>query len=106
MDILHLKQVIDNGDIVWQRHALERMMERGITREMVRNVISTGEIIENYRDDTPYPRALILGWINDEPLHVVSSLDEENDACFIITAYKPDLDHFESDFKTRRSHEK
>ena len=25
--------------------------------------------------------------------------------CFIITAYRPDLEHFESDYKTRREHD-
>jgi len=49
MDREKLKAAIENSRIEWQRHALERMMERGISRDI-----------------------------------------------------KPDLEHFESDYKTRR----
>jgi hypothetical protein len=97
-----LKIAVENGNIEWQRHALERMMERKIPREAVKEVLKNGEIIEDYPDDKPYPSALFLAWINNEPLHVVAALDNETKWCFVITAYKPDLEHFESDFKTRR----
>ena len=93
---------VNNGRIEWQRHSLERMMERNITRREVLDVLIGGEIIEEYPDDEPFPSALLLGWIENKPLHVVLSLDFENKSCFIITAYKPDLEHFEADFKTRR----
>jgi len=97
-----LKIAVENGNIEWQRHALERMMERRISRKAVKEVLKNGEIIEDYPDDKPYPSALFLGWINGEPLHVVAAFDSLIGWCFIITAYKPDLEHFESDYKTRR----
>ena len=65
-------------------------------------VLRSGEIIENYPDAKPYPSGLFLGWIEGEPLHVVAAFDSLTRWCFIITAYKPDLEHFESDYKTRR----
>lgn len=37
-----------------------------------------------------------------KPLHVVVALNELAPRLFIITAYEPDLDHFEPDFRTRR----
>jgi hypothetical protein len=104
MNIDSLKIAVENGNIGWQRHALERMMERGISREIIKKVLLTGELIEDYPDDTPYPSALFLGRIEGEPFHVVTAFDADSDYCFIITAYKPDLEHFESDFKTRRQH--
>lgn len=97
-----LKAAIRDGKIQWQRHALEKMMERGISRETVKQVLLSGEVIEDYPDDKPYPSALFLGWTKGEPFHVVTAFDSESDYCFIITAYKPDLEHFESDYKTRR----
>lgn len=93
---------LKNGRIEWQKHALEQMLERGISRETVKEVLRNGEIIENYPDDKPYPSGLFLGWIKGEPLHVVAAFDSLTGWCFIITAYKPDLEHFESDYKTRR----
>jgi hypothetical protein len=86
----------------WQRHALERMMERGISRSDVKQVLLNGEIIEEYSDDHPFPSGLFLGFINGAPLHVVAAIDKENEYCYIITSYRPDLTNFKSDYKTRK----
>ena len=99
-----LKIAIEKGCIEWQRHALERMMERGISRKIVKKILLSGEIIENYPDDKPYPSALFLGWFEEEPFHVVTAFDSLSEYCFVITAYRPDLEHFEPDYKTRRHH--
>ena len=102
MDRDNLLIALENGYIEWQRHALEQMMERGISRETVKEVLRNGELVEDYPDDKPYPSGLFLGWIKGKPLHVVAAFDSLTGWCFIITAYKPDLEHFESDYKTRR----
>lgn len=65
-------------------------------------LLLTGEIIEDYPDDKPFPTALFLGWLQEEPFHVVTALDPVSGYCFVITVYRPDLDHFEPDYKTRR----
>ena len=104
MDRNKLKITIEKGCIEWQRHALERMMERGISREIVKKILLSGEIIENYPDGKPYPSALFLGWFEEEPFHVVTAFDSLSEYCFVITAYRPDLEHFKSDYKTRRHH--
>ncbi len=105
MNIDKLKTAVENGYLEWQRHALERMMERGISRDIVKEVLLPGELIEDYPSDKPYPSALFLGWPQGEPFHVVTALDSESGFCFIITAYRPDLEHFESDYKIRREHD-
>ena len=97
-----LKTVIENGKIEWQRHALERMLERGISREIVKEVLLLGEIIEDYPDNKPCLSVLFLGWVKGEPFHVVAAFSSVSDYCFIITAYEPDLEHFKPDYKTRR----
>jgi hypothetical protein len=104
MDRKSLSNAVENGNMEWQRHALERMLEREISRKMVKSVLLSGEIVEEYSDDEPYPSALFLGCIEGQPLHVVAAFDSMSDNCFVITTYKPDQDHFESDYKTRRSH--
>ena len=40
--------------------------------------------------------------LEPEPLHVVVAFDAESLQCHVITAYRPDLTHFEADFITRR----
>ena len=102
MDKNKLLNALKNGCIEWQRHALERMMERGISRDDVKEVLKNGEIIEDYPNDKPYMSALYLGWVKGKPLHVVAALDFLTGRCFIITAYEPDLEHFEIDYKARR----
>ncbi len=102
MDRNKLELALKNGNIEWQRHALERMLERGISREFVKKTLMTGKIIEDYPDDKSYPSALFLGWIEGKPFHVVVALNSIANYCYVITAYKPDLEHFKSDFKTRR----
>ena len=97
-----LQIALKQGNIEWHRHALERMIERGISRRDVKEVLRRGEIIEEYPNNKPYPSALFLGWINDEPLHVVIAFESFNKRCFIVTVYRPDLKHFELDYKTRR----
>jgi uncharacterized protein DUF4258 len=42
--------------LVYRVHAIERMVERGISDDDVRGVFAEGKEIENYPDDFPYPR--------------------------------------------------
>jgi hypothetical protein len=77
-------------------------MERGISRGVVKQVLLEGELIEEYADDKPFPSALFFGVPEEKPLHVVAALDEGSGTCFIITAYRPDEEHFGPDFRTRR----
>ncbi|MGB9716465.1 MAG: DUF4258 domain-containing protein [Thermodesulfovibrionales bacterium] len=53
MDRDKLRAAIEDSKIEWQRHALERMMERGISRDTVKEVLLSGELIEDYPDDDP-----------------------------------------------------
>lgn len=102
MNIDLLKKAIESGHIEWQRHALERMMERGISREIVKKILLSGELIEDYPNTKPFPSALFFCVVKKEPLHAVVAFDSEEEFCFVITAYKPSLEHFEPDYKTRR----
>lgn len=61
MDRQTLRKVVEAGSIEWQRHALERMLARDVSREDVFEVLMSGEEIEDYPTDTPFPSALLLG---------------------------------------------
>ena len=63
--------------------------------------INGGEVVEVYPSDKPFPSALLL-FKGELPIHVVCSVDEIERIAHIITAYRPDLEHFEDDYKTRR----
>lgn len=84
---------------IWRKHALERMLQRNISRNEAIHCILHGEEIESYPHDTPYPSLLVLE-IGEQPLHVVIAIDDE--ICYIKTAYRPNNDEFENDYKTRK----
>ena len=92
---------INDGRILWKKHTLERMMERGISRTAVKHAILNGVVIETYPNDSPIP-SMLIAYNQQEALHVVLAYEAANQHCHIITTYRPDLAHFENDFITRR----
>jgi hypothetical protein len=79
-------------------------MEAGapaIGRAEVVAAIMKGEVIEVYPTDRPYQSCLIL-YTGADPVHVVAAADTAARICHIITAYRPGLEHFEQDLRTRR----
>lgn len=102
MNLAKLRTALSGDNIQWERHVLERLITRNISRNGVLQALRFGECIEDYPDDYPYPSALSLGWSQDKPLHVVAAMDETVPEVHVITAYEPDLEHFEADFRTRR----
>ena len=101
LNITMLREAAAQGRIHWHLHALERILERGISRTEVVGAIMNGEVIESYPADRPYPSCLIL-YVETEPVHAVVAADLTARICHVITAYRPDLEHFEPDFRTRR----
>ena len=68
----------------------------------VLDLLLSGERIEEYSTDKPFPSALFLGYSQGRPYHVVAAFDDVKARVYIITAYEPSLDVFEADCKTRR----
>jgi Domain of unknown function (DUF4258) len=77
------------------------MFKRGISIEDVRHVLLTGEVIEDYPGDFPYPSRLLLGWSGIRPIHVVAAYDIKGDETIVITAYEPDPSQWDIDFRRR-----
>jgi hypothetical protein len=88
--------------LIFRVHAVQRMFQRGITEMDVRQVLESGEVIEDYPDDQPYPSRLILGWCGSRPVHIVAADNHEARTTIVITAYEPDPDRWESGFKRRK----
>ena len=94
---------MSEGKIIWTEHLTFRLRERGIKRSDVIECIQSGEIIEQYPDDMPFPSCLILGKaVDGNQLHVVCALNP-GEACCMITAYYPAPNKWEFDFKTRKA---
>ena len=103
IDVTRLREALAAGRFEWRRHALERMAERRISQAAALHVLQWGECIEDYPEDRPYASGLFLGWFQGKPLHLLAALDQQHDWAYVITVYEPDLEHFEADYRTRRS---
>lgn len=96
-----VKTLIKEDKIQWRNHILIRMQQRGIKIKDVLKCTMNGEIIEFYKDDHPFPSALILGFIDKETgLHVVCSIGQNY--LWMITAYYPDQSQWSEDLRCRR----
>jgi hypothetical protein len=65
-------------------------------------VIETGETIEDYPADFPYPSRLVLGWQGPRPVHGVVADNTDDRENIVITVYEPDSGEWEVDFKRRK----
>ena len=89
--------------LVFRVHAIQRMALRDdISEAEVHAVLTTGEAIEEYLDDTPFPSRLVLGWVGSRPLHVVAADNPEEEDTIVITVYEPEPDQWEVGFRRRR----
>ena len=83
-------------------HAVIQMDERGLSVEDVRTALDNGEDIESRPDEHPYPARLVLGLCRSGAIHVAVRDNIEENEIIVETAYQPDPELWEPDFKTRR----
>lgn len=99
-DLQALAVDIDNFKVT--KHMTKRFNERDIKLRFIQSTLLNGEIIEQYPNDYPYPSCLVLNFLNGEtPIHVCVGLGEGK--LWIITAYYPNTNEWEDDFKTRKA---
>ena len=79
------------------------MFERRISAADVRHVLESGETIESYPDDQPYPSRLTLGSVEDRTLHVVAAENDEDLELIVITVYEPDPARWDETYRIRRT---
>lgn len=87
--------------LIFPPYVLKRMIERGISVAEVRDVLESGEVIEEYHADVP-PRYLMLGWSGARPIHVVGEDDKAAKETTVVTVYEPDAKRWKSGYRERR----
>ena len=99
MIIKKIKDKIQKGKYRFSDHAVKRMISRSIDRSEVEDVITRGEVIEEYPDDKYSPSCLIYGRTKKgRNLHVQVSLPP---TVVIITVYEPESSEW-INYKIRR----
>ena len=92
--------------VLYTQHARDEMRseELGPIREReVFEAVQTGEVIESYEDDKPYPSALVYGITSrGRPIHLVCAHADEEDMAIIITVYEPDVSRWIDHRRRRR----
>jgi len=97
-----MKQRYKEYAIEYRIHATRRMFQRSISQESVEEVLSSGDIIENYDSDFPLPSVLVSGRThNNRPLHVVVGINIAERKLVVITAYEPDPKRWSPDYSKR-----
>ena len=84
-------------------HAVRQMSrpDRMITPQEVERVVMTGELVEDYPDDSRGSSCLVLGFGDSgRAIHVVCSPKE--DYLAVITAYLPDPSQWSPNYRRRR----
>lgn len=101
MDIYKIKEMCQNGALRWTNHVYIRLIQRSISTEDVESALLSGEIIEEYPQDYPYPSYLVLGLrVSGEYIHVVCGLSPTE--LWIITTYVPDKSEWSDDLRIRK----
>jgi len=97
-----IKSCIRRRRIRWTYHVNMRLKGRFIQRESILASTGSYEIIEEYPKDKYLPSYLVFAEYRGEVIHIHIATDVESNNVTIVTAYRPTLDKWEKDFKTRR----
>ncbi len=89
--------------LVFRVHAVQRMFERQLSVEDVRQALASAESIDEYPNDRPYPSRLVLAWCESRPLHVVVADNAVDDELVVITVNEPDAALWSDDLRRRRT---
>ena len=98
--INEIRKKLVRNQFEFSKHAVDNMIIRRITVKEVREVIGSGEVIEDYPQDKYGPSCLILGFTSENrPLHVHCSYPTRP-LVKVVTVYEPDPDEW-IDFNVR-----
>lgn len=80
--------------VLYSKHAVFEMENEQFGKIIdleVEEAVFSGEIIEEYPDDKPYPTVLIFGKTKkNRPIHLVCAYNKEDEGIILITVYHPD----------------
>jgi hypothetical protein len=91
LDITALRKSVLENRYVITTHAKQRMGQRKISDQEVKQAIVAGDVIEEYAAAAPFPKALFMKHIGGNPLYISCAFDGK--PAYIITVhwYDPNL---------------
>lgn len=96
--------LIARGKVRASTHAVAQCTKREILITHVIRETPSGLLIENYPDYHVGPAILVLMFDgNQRPIHAVWGLEKGTwEPAVLVTAYRPDPDEWDADFRTRK----
>ena len=92
-----------NEKIYWSFHAVNKLRKEGLRKAYIEAALKDAILIEDYPDHgRPLPDCLLLGFIDDNPIHIVAAIDIDMDRIFVVTVYRPDIMRWENDWKRKK----
>ncbi len=102
MNVGRVRELLKQGDIELDLslpHALTEARKDGLTTDDLEAAVMFGEVIEDYGE-----RVLLLHTVPDYqiPFHIVLEFLAGDERATVVTAYVPDRDVWEADWKSRK----
>ncbi len=102
MDLQHVRDLLASGGVELDLslpHALVEARKDGLTTEDLEAAVMSGEVVEDYGE-----RILLLHTVMEYqiPFHVVLEFIPGDEIATVVTAYIPDRERWEADWKTRK----
>lgn len=89
LDIAGLVEAVSQNRYFITTHAKERMGLREVVDEDVKEVITTGDVVEVHADAHPFPKALFMAHVGGEPLYVSCAFDGKYAHIITVRLYDP-----------------
>ena len=108
MDLTKIRCLLGEGKlrIRYTSHARIESLKDGLTIDNdLEYTLMHGEVIEEYPDRD---RMLLLGFASDTgfPIHIIAEYYEGDDVVTVVSAYVPEDDQWDKNYKTRKRSKK
>jgi len=99
----HVQALVLSGDYLISEHGFDELDKDAILPGEIIDGIAEAEAIEDYRDRKRGPGVLALQHdVSGNPIHVVWAIPAgQRRPAVLVTAYRPDANRWDSDFKRR-----
>ncbi len=99
-----VKALAASGALVLSQHAYDRLAENAIDASDIESGTALAIEIEDYPDAFKGPSVLVLQRDRGgQPIHVLWGLRKGTSSpAIVVTAYRPDPDRWNADFRTRK----
>ena len=91
LNIAALRKAVSRNQYFISTHAKERMGQRRVSDEDLKQILRTGDLIELYPDAQPLPKALFMAHVGGEPLYVSCAFDGEYAHIITVHWYDPNI---------------